>query len=258
MCVINSEMDALLLLTWEEVDDIIEKKRGCYALYDDGSKPYYISTISANTGNPASLCPPLEASGAPTMILGNFAMHRLVNVNPFDDTKHKIDAVSKSFFQGCQVLDTCCGLGYTAIEAAGRVGVGGKVTTIEYDEASLEMCAYNPWSANLFSGDLPLEILQGDSCKLVKTIASSSINIIIHDPPARALCRSDLYGLEFYKELRRILASGGVMFHYIGNPESKESGRLYAGITKRLLDAGFRNVHPFPRAFGLVCSGVYN
>lgn len=254
--VINNDKTNSLLATWDEITDIADRQRGCHAVFDDGSKPYYISTLSANTGNPASLCPPLEGPGAPTMILGNFAMHRLVNVNPMADTKHKISAVANSLFQGCQVLDTCCGLGYTAIEAAGKVGKNGKVTTIEYDEASLEMCAYNPWSSQLFSGELPIEIRQGDSCNLVKSIASNSINVIIHDPPARALCRSDLYGLEFYKDLRRVLTSNGIMFHYIGNPDSKESGRLYSGITKRLLEAGFRSVKPFPKAFGLVATGI--
>lgn len=77
-------------------------------------------------------------------------------------------------FPGAVVLDTCMGLGYTAQGAAKRVlgsasstsssssaGSGsssrgdtsnpsgatvGRVVTIEYDEASIEMSAHNPWS----------------------------------------------------------------------------------------------------------------
>ena len=36
----------------------------------------------------------------------------------------------------------------------------GQVTTIEYDDASLEMCAHNPWSQSLFDNSLPIEVLQ--------------------------------------------------------------------------------------------------
>jgi len=45
---------------------------------------------------------------------------------------------------------------------------------------------------------------------------------------------------------------GGALFHYIGNPVSKESGTLYKGIKSRLIDAGFRNVYTVESAFGLV------
>jgi hypothetical protein len=46
------------------------------------------------------------------------------------------------------------------------------------------------------------------------------------------------------------------LFHYIGNPESKESGRLYGGIAQRLKDAGFGKVKKASRAFGLVAEAV--
>jgi predicted methyltransferase len=244
-----------LLATWAELEMIVEKKQGCYALYDDGSKPYYISTISKSSGIPASLCPPLQSSGAPTMVLGGFTMHRIAgdDMNPTVDTAAKLSCFR--FFPGASTLDTCMGLGYTAIGAAKKVGANGRVVTIEYDEASVEMAAHNPWSKGLFDGTLPIEVLQGDSCELVRTFDDNSFNFICHDPPARALTRTDVYGLQFYSELRRVLTKDGMLFHYIGNPDSKESGRLYAGITKRLLEAGFSNVQKAPRAFGLVASG---
>ena len=168
------------------------------------------------------------------------------------------------------MLDTCMGLGYTAIGAAKLVGHEGKVITIEYDKASLEIASYNPWSQGLFDQILPIEILEGnertlpifirftftlipgDACQIIKSFASQSFSCIIHDPPARALCRTDLYGLLFYKELRRVLRHGGQLFHYIGSPDSKESGRLYSGITSRLREAGFSRVKRAPKAFGLI------
>lgn len=49
-----------------------------------------------------------------------------------------------------------------------------------------------------------------------------------------------------------MLRHGGQLFHYIGSPDSKESGRLYGGITSRLREAGFSRVKRAPKAFGLV------
>jgi predicted methyltransferase len=158
LCVSSSET---LLATWDELKDIVNKGQGCYSLYDDGSKPWHVSTLSKSTGIPASLCPPLQGGGAPTMVLGGFTMHRIAgdNMNPMIDTAAKLSCLK--FFPGASVLDTCMGLGYTAIGAGNKVkGSGGRVTTIEYDEASIEMAAHNPWSQQLFDGSLDIQVLQ--------------------------------------------------------------------------------------------------
>lgn len=246
-------LDNKLLATWDELENIAnDKKQGCYSLFDDGSKPYRISTLSATTGTPCALLPPLKNGGAPSINLGGFTMHRIAgdNMNPTVDTLAKISSVP--MFAGAKVLDTCCGLGYTAISAAEKVGSKGHVTTIEYDEASIEMCAHNPWSQKLFDGSLNIDILHGDACKLIQNFPTASFHAIIHDPPARALCKSDLYGLQFYSELQRVLKPGGLIYHYIGNPSSQESGRLYRGIKNRMEEAGFINVAKVERAFGVI------
>jgi len=242
-----------LLATWDELEDIAnDKKRGCYSLFDDGSKPYRISTLSKTSGTPCALLPPLKTGGAPSINLGGFTMHRIAgdNMNPTIDTSAKISSIP--LFPGAKVLDTCCGLGYTAISAAEKVGLKGFVTTIEYDEASIEMCAHNPWSQKLFDGSVNIDILHGDACKLIQSFPTASFHAIIHDPPARALCKSDLYGLQFYTELKRVLKPGGLIYHYIGNPNSQESGRLYRGIKNRLEEAGFVNLAKVERAFGII------
>ena len=118
------------------------------------------------------------------------------------------------------------------------------------------MCSYNPWSSGLFDGKLPIEVMQGDSCEICKTLPDGEFNAIIHDPPARALCRKGLYSLDFYKSLRRLLKPSGTLFHYIGRYDSKESGSLYRGITERLYSAGFKTVKRRDSAFGLVATGV--
>ena len=73
------------------------------------------------------------------------------------------------------------GLGYTALGAARKVGPTGRVVTIEYDEASIEMAAHNPWSQGLFDDTLPVEILQGTS-KDEEEEERSFVNLIL--PPA--------------------------------------------------------------------------
>lgn len=58
--------------------------------------------------------------------------------------------------------------------------------------------------------------------QLVKDFADGEFAAIIHDPPARALCKTtDMYGAAFYSDLARVLKPGGTLFHYIGNPASK-------------------------------------
>jgi len=243
-----------LLATWDEIKKIGKKDSRCYALYDDGTAPWHVATLSENTGIPASLCPPFkDEQGAPTIILGGFTMHRMSGdaMNPRKDTENKIRAIKRDLYKGGHVLDTCMGLGYTAIEAAKAVsGGGGRVVTIEYDDASVEMASHNPWSKELFDGTLPIELLRGDASEFIKGFEANSFSAVVHDPPARALCRTDLYGLAFYKEIARVVR--GPLFHYIGNPTSKESGRLYAGVMSRLREAGFSRVKKVEAAFGVV------
>lgn len=104
---------------------------------------------------------------------------------------------SMNIYPSYRVLDTCMGLGYTAIAAGRQIqkkpGDGGSVVTFEYDLASIEMSSYNPWSQQLFDGSLPITIRQGDACELISDYYDEPFDVIIHDPPAKALCRKDLY-----------------------------------------------------------------
>ena len=56
----------------------------------------------------------MPTSGAPTLLIAGFPMHRIKNIDPHRDTLNKIKAARPSG----QVLDTSMGLGYTAIQAA--------------------------------------------------------------------------------------------------------------------------------------------
>lgn len=63
-----------------------------------------------------------------------------------------------------RVLDTCTGLGYTAIAAARCRGVSS-VVTVELDEVALRMCTHNPWSREMFESD-KITSLEGDCCEV--------------------------------------------------------------------------------------------
>ena len=251
---VGANCDGPLCATWDELRTLLPKKKkkgkiteyegACYNIYEDGTSPWRVSTQSANTNRVASLFS--SSATAPTMVLAGFTMHRIVQSDPSLDTKQKIIAARP---RG-DVLDTCCGLGYTAIAASQTTGVN-KVVTVEYDDASVEICKSNPWSAELFSSE-NIELVRGDVCEHIKTLPDSSFSTIIHDPPALALCKgSDLYGQNFYNDLKRVLTPNGRLFHYVGSPESRESGRLFGGIKLRLNEAGFGHVQNADAAFGI-------
>ena len=113
------------------------------------------------------------------------------------------------------------------------------------------VCTYRvQWSALLFDHPKIVRLL-GDSAEVLRAVPAAHFDAIIHDPPAQALS-GELYGREYYKQLRRVLRpSGGALFHYIGDPSSKASGRLYRGVTERLQEAGFTRCRTDRRSFGI-------
>lgn len=250
-----------IIATWDQLQKMTQKKTQCYALYTHGKVPWKISTISETSQFPAALCPQPGKPGHPTLVLGGFTMHRIKghNVDPMTDTLAKINTLKIQPHH--RILDTCTGLGYTAIEAATRLVTSatatkpltGSVTTIEVDDVSLTIASYNPWSQALFNSSFPIESIQGDTCEVVKAYPAESFDMIIHDPPAMAICNTNLYAQTTYTEFARILKkSSGRLFHYIGNPQSIESGRLYKGIKERLRAAGFKNFLVAQDAFGII------
>lgn len=57
--------------------------------------------------------------------------------------------------------------------------------------------------------------------QVIKGFPDGDFSVIIHDPPARALCKTtDVYGSAFYEQMARVLKPGGSLFHYVGNPSS--------------------------------------
>lgn len=51
---------------------------------------------------------------------------------------------------------------------------------------------------------------------------------------------------------------GGGLFHYIGDPGSAESGRLFRGVKDRLVEAGFQDVKVAKEAFGVAATAAWS
>ena len=182
----------------------------------------------------------------PTIEINGIRMHRTKGVTPLEDTINKINAVKPG--EGEIVLDTCMGLGYTAIEAAKR---GAYVMTVEKDPNVLELAKLNPWSRELFHSQ-NIQVIQGDAFDVVKRFRDGTFDVVIHDPPRFSLA-GHLYSEEFYRELFRVLKPGGRIFHYVGNPGKRYRRKdLQRGVMERLRKAGFAGIKRVEEALGVV------
>ncbi len=226
-------------VNWRQMEQIRKADVNCFLVEGDEIQP--IRVFSEQTNRVCSLMPTKQT---PTMLIAGFTMHRIVDIDPMQDTRKKIAAITP--IMGL-VLDTATGLGYTAIAAA---KTAEQVVTIELDPGAQEMARLNPWSRGLFENP-KIQQLIGDAYELVTTFGDESFDRIIHDPPVFSLA-GELYSGVFYRELYRILKRGGRLFHYIGNLESKSSGTVVRGALKRLQEAGFTRVVRRSEAFGVV------
>jgi len=180
---------------------------------------------------------------APTLEIDGVRMHRTKDIDPWEDSHRK---AAHAVQPGDNVLDTCGGLGYTAIWAV-QLGAR-KVISVEKNPAVIKIREMNPHSAGLLHERI--ETLTDDIFEKIKRFDDNDFNLVIHDPPRFSLA-GELYGMEFYSQLFRVLKSGGRLFHYTGNPYSKGRGRSFLeGVEKRLIKAGFK-VKQVPEDLGI-------
>lgn len=173
---------------------------------------------------------PVAMYEAPTIEVSGIKMHRVVDVTPWEDAGQKVELVGVR--EGHKVLDICTGLGYTAIHSLNR---GAEVLTIEKDRNVLDLAKYNPWSSELSN----IPILLGDAYDLVGDLPRNFFDIVIHDPPRMARA-GELYSLDFYSKLYRVIRPGGRMYHYVGSPGHKRGKNIIKGVARRLKNAGFK------------------
>jgi uncharacterized protein len=226
-------------VTWPDIEAIADAENACFRFEDSHIEK--IQTFSETTNRACSLMP---TTGAPTLLLAGFPMHRIKGTDPYKDTLSKIKAASPVIGR---VLDTATGLGYTAIEAS---KTADEVITVELDPGVLEIARLNPWSRALFDNPKITQKI-GDSFDVIEEFDDDFFTRVIHDPPTFSLA-GDLYSEEFYRQLFRVLRRGGRLFHYIGDLNSQQGSRVAKGALRRLEEAGFKNVRRYPQAFGLV------
>jgi predicted methyltransferase len=228
------------VLLWEAVEEIVDRSSVCFLVEEGDPDPQPIQAFSEYTGLFYGLMPTRRA---PTLNVSGIPMHRIKDTTPDRDTLEKIRAISP--IRG-PVLDTCTGLGYTAIEAARRA----EVLTIELEPIVLDIARLNPWSRSLFDNP-QIEQIVGDVNEEIRDFEDGSFGCLIHDPPTLSLA-GDLYSSQFYAQLSRVLRPGGRLFHYIGDLASVSGANTARGVMQRLRSAGFTDVRPIPQAFGLV------
>jgi hypothetical protein len=174
---------------------------------------------------------PVSPSDAPTLEISGIKMHRVVGVKPWYDALQKVSLLNIS--SGDSVLDICTGLGYTAIHA---MRMGGEVISVEKDGNVLDIARYNPWSRDLSN----IKIFLDDASSFVSSLSSGEFDAIIHDPP-RFSRAGELYSIDFYRELYRVLRRGGRLFHYTGKVGYRSRRMDIArGVANRLRRVGFK------------------
>ena len=174
---------------------------------------------------------PITSFSAPTIEISGIKMHRVVNTTPWEDSRAKVSILKIK--PGEDVLDICTGLGYTATHAYIS---GGNIISIEKDPNVLDIASYNPWSKKLTN----INIILGDAYEVIRELDNKSFQVIIHDPP-RFSRSGQLYSIDFYKELYRVLSDNGRIFHYGGKVGFKKRGiDLIKSIAVRLRRAGFK------------------
>ena len=226
-------------LSWDSLEEISESDTGCYLV--EGRRAYKIQQFSEFLGRAYSLMP---TEGAPTLLVSGIPMHRIKGTDPHRDTLTKIRAIAPVVGR---VLDTCTGLGDTAIEAA---KTAEQVLTIELDPTVLEVARLNPWSRALFE-HRRIEQVVGDAFDAIQDFEDESFTRIIHDPPMFSLA-GDLYSGEFYRDLYRVMRRKGRLFHYVGDLSSRSGRNVVKGVQRRLEEAGFSRITRKPGAFGVV------
>ncbi len=169
--------------------------------------------------------------GPPTFEIDGIKMLPTAQVSPYADAQRKVGLIQP---RDKVILDTCGGLGYFA--AWCLQGQATRVLSYEKNPDVIWLRGLNPWSPEIGSG---LTLTQGDIAEQVVTLASESIDAILHDPPRFGIA-GELYSQTFYDHLARVLRRKGKLFHYTGTPNKLTSGRDVPNeVAKRLRRAGF-------------------
>jgi uncharacterized protein len=222
------------------LEEVADDPDAVYAVLD--GEPARVTWFAEETNKVYTL---RATAGWPALEISGILMHRIKDTDPKADAESKIATIAP--LRG-RVLETCCGLGYSAILAA---RTADRVTVFEIDPEVLRMARLNPYSAPLFEENGPIEVRNEDIAEAIRDLPDDAFDAIIHDPPTLAVA-GDLYGDAFYRQLLRVLRPGGRLFHYTGDPGSRSRRQDLPGSVKRRLSTlGFERVRLEPEALGV-------
>jgi len=196
----------------------------------------------------------VPTSSVPTLEINGIKMHRSKDIDPLEDALLKTQLVVRP---GNTVLDTCGGLGYSALFAV-KAGAR-KVVSTEKSPEVLKIRNQNPWvwpgAFDWFSSEASqrIQLEQGDINELITSLPDDSFDAVVHDPPRFCSATGDLYGKVFYEQLARVMRTGALLFHYTGSPKKiVHQDRFIQNAMKRLDLAGFYKI-----SFNEHLQGIY-
>lgn len=224
----------------DALDRVIEDPESVYMVMDDELAK--ASWFAPETNKVYTL----RATGSwPALEISGILMHRIKDTDPKRDAESKIATIAPTRGRG---LETCCGLGYSAILGA---RTADRVTVFEIDPEVLRMTRLNPYSAPLHDEAGNIEVRNESILDALPDLPDAWFDYIVHDPPTLAVA-GDLYGDDFYRQLLRVLRPGGKLFHYTGDPGSRSRRQDLPGRVKhRLATLGFTDVRLEPEALGV-------
>ncbi len=188
-------------------------------------------------------------NGVPILEIDGLRMQLVKDFDsPLDYAKEVVKGLKIPSKGDFSVLDTCMGLGYTAMELAKRRSVGS-IVTCEKSEAVINLAQWNPLGSPLFK-DRRIVMMKGSVADLIDGFDSSIFSFVIHDPP-RFSHAPELYSLKFHKELYRVCKRGARLFHYVGSVGKKKGRSIEKEVEKRLKQAGFKGVRYSERLQGI-------
>ena len=202
------------------------KEETCYVIEDNTLKQ--LALFSDETNFYYKLIPTKDW---PTITLSSTPMHRHTLISPKQDSLLKIREISP--VKG-RVLDTCCGLGYTAILSSEKAD---EVYSFEIDKNVLFIAKLNPYSQKLFSNE-KIKLCEEDISSQIVKFEDNFFDRIIHDPPTFKYA-PELYSSRFYTELYRVLKKGGILYHYCPCPHKTKGKKFYPRVIRLLREAGF-------------------
>lgn len=186
-------------------------------------------------------------NGIPLLEIDGIRMHLVKDYsNPLQYAKEVIKTIK---FAGREIVfDTCCGLGYWAIEES---KYAKKVICCELKKEVLKLAKQNPFSKDLFNND-KIDLKNKSCFDYIKTIDKESIDIVMHDPPT-ILIANELYSLDFYKQVFRVLKPKGIFFHYIGQVGINKGRRFDSEMIKKLNEANFKDCKYYEKLQAIIC-----